>query len=422
MKIATKGIASLGLLMALGLSVATGLAACGSSGKSNGAGGGDDGGGGGGDDGGAGNGILTGIGDAGGIIGFGDGAVPPGGVVHGCPSCPTFPGPGAPQCPPSQLAPPGLAYPTDGLLLPPNMNVLEVQFTPPPGATIYEVDFENAITDVRVETQCIPVQDVRGGASRGCGVTLTQQEWNEIANSNRDGDPVRVFVRATDANAQCVSVSQSQIAIAFAKDDLAGGIYYWQSATYGGIGGKTGGIYSHDFGTFDPQPTPFYTSGGTGTCVGCHNLSRDGARMSLATDDPDGDDEFGDVHTHMMDVATRTVLGGSTMSPGFQTWTHDHAKMLATTFKNGGPGGPGGPKPPPGGTNVDLAFAVFDGTSATQLGTIPLPSGMAATQPDLSKDDSKLVFVVPAAGTISQAGDHHFKQGALWAGRSISAG
>jgi hypothetical protein len=292
-------------------------------------------------------------------------------------------------------------YPLDGFLLPPNMNVLEVQFVPPAGATLFEVDFENAVTNVKVETMCNPVTPVRGGASPGCGLTLPQAAWNDIANTNRDGDPVKVTVRAT-ANSMCVSTSTANISINFAKEDLAGGIYYWQAATYGGIGGKTGGIYSHDFGTFDPTPTPFYTSGATGTCVGCHYLSRDGERISLAFDDPDGDDEFGDEHTSTLDVASRTVLGGKNVSPGFQTWTHDHSKMIASTFKS-----------------MNKTLAVFDSNGATLLSSLALP--MPGTQPDLSKDDTTLLFVVPLAGPaacgmapFSMQGDHHFVGGSLW--------
>ena len=409
-------VVSLGLLLPLALGVATVVAACGSSA---GAGGGGGGGGGGNGDGGTGGG--SGNDGGSGIVGFGDAAaVAPDGAVFGCPQCPGFPPAGAPICAPAVLGPPTIAYPLDGLLLPPNMNVLEVQFVPPAGATLFEVDFENAVTDVRVETTCAPVSNVRGGTS-GCGVTLPQAAWSDIADANRDGDPVRVFVRATNAAASCVSVSAAKIDLSFAKDDLAGGIYYWQSATYGGVGGKTGGIYSHDFGTFDPTPTPFYTSGGTGTCVGCHTLSLDGVRMSLMTDDPDGDDEFADVKTHVMDVASRTVLGGGKMSPGFQAWTHDHAKMIATTFKgSAGGAGPGpGPGPGPGSdagaTNkYDLSFDVFDGPTAAWVANMALPSGMAGTQPSLSSDDGTLVFVVPAPGTISTAGDHHFKRGALY--------
>ena len=262
MKTSSKRLASLGSLLATALGVATALAACGTSGAPDTTGGGGADGGGGGD---------------GSASGFGDGAVAPNGTSYPCPGCVAFPPPTAPACAPAVLGPVTIAYPLDGLLLPPNMNVLEVQFTASAGATLYEVDFENAITDVRVETKCAAVPDVRGGASRGCGVTLPQAAWNDIAGKNRDGDPVRVFVRATDAGGTCVATSTAKIDLRFAKEDLAGGIYYWQSATFGGVGGTTGGIYSHDFGTFDPTPTPFYTSGGTGTCIGCHNLSRDGA-------------------------------------------------------------------------------------------------------------------------------------------------
>jgi hypothetical protein len=322
-----------------------------------------------------------------------------GGVTsdYACPGCPAFPPTGAPACPSSTLGPATIAYPLDGLLLPPNMNVLEVQFVPPAGATLFEVDFENAVTHVKVETQCSAITPVRGGPSPGCGVTLSQAAWNDIANINRDGDPVQITVRAT-VNGSCVSVSTAKIAINFAKDDLAGGIYYWQAATYGGVGGKTGGIYSHDFGTFDPTPTPFYTSGASGTCVGCHYLSRDGIRIALSTDDPDGDDEFGDMKAHVLDVASRTVLGGMNVSPGFQTFTHDHGYMVASTFKMG----------------MNKSFALFDSNGSTQLATLALPAGMAATQPDLSKDDATLAFVVPQAGTISMAGDHHFLGGSLY--------
>src|SRR5205823_4847011 len=136
----------------------------------------------------------------GGILGNPDGASGVGASVDasfGCDGCAPFPGSNAPPCDPSVLGPPTLAYPLEGQLLPPNMNVLEVQFVPPAGATLFEVDFSNGITNVRVETQCNAVPDVRGGPSKGCGLTLSQQEWTDIANTNRDGDPVKVIVRAT---------------------------------------------------------------------------------------------------------------------------------------------------------------------------------------------------------------------------------
>src|SRR5258705_6881947 len=59
--------------------------------------------------------------------------------------CTPFPPLGTSDCTPTVLGPAKLTYPTDGLLLPPNMNVLEVQFVPPQGGIEYEVDFENSI-------------------------------------------------------------------------------------------------------------------------------------------------------------------------------------------------------------------------------------------------------------------------------------
>lgn len=332
-----------------------------------------------------------------------------------CDGCAPFPPSDAGTCSPMMLGAPTLVYPPDGVLLPPNMNVLEVQWVPPTGATLFEVDFTNGVTNVKVETQCNPITTVRGATNVGCGLTLPQQAWNDIANTNRDGDPVSITVRAT-ANGSCVTASQQSVKVSFAKDDLSGGIYYWQSATYGGVAGTTGGIYYHDFGTFDPTPTPFWTAGGTGRCIGCHTLSKDGARMSLMNDDADADDEYGDVMTMTMDVASRTVLGGKNMTPGFQTFTHDHALMVSTVF----------PKMMMMGAVPDTSFAVWTGDGKTMMTTNALPTGMQGTQPNLSWDDKTLVFVAPQYGTIATSandimgglggagGDDHFFGGSLW--------
>ncbi len=416
-------------LLVVGITVATALAACGSNGGSGtGAGPGD---------GSTGDHSVGSSGsgnDGAGSSGFGDGSNGSGSGSGGpsdasfiadtstnypCDGCSSFPGPGAPACQPSTLGPPTLVYPLDGVLLPPNMNVLEVQFVPPQGATLYEVDFENAVTDVRVETTCNAITTVRGVSGVGCGLTLSQPEWNNIANLNANGDPVHVIVRATIAGQSCVTESQQSISINFAKENLSGGIYYWQSALSdtgdgGAQAGQAGGIYYHDFGTFDPTPTPFWTAGSTGRCIGCHTLSKDGVRMSLMNDDADADDEFSDVSTLTMDVASRTVLGGKNVSPGFQTFTHDHLYMIASTFKNA-PGGPGpGPGPGPGGGQPDESFAVWSGDGATLVKTNALPSNMQGTQPNLSQDDKTVVFVSPTFQSISTAGDHHFMGGSLW--------
>src|SRR5581483_2196713 len=90
-----------------------------------------------------------------------------------CDGCAPFPSQSAPACDPMTLGPSTLVYPPDGALLPPNMNVLEVQLVPPCWASRFEVDFENGVTDGRVETPCNDITTVRGAGGVGCGLTLS---------------------------------------------------------------------------------------------------------------------------------------------------------------------------------------------------------------------------------------------------------
>ncbi len=324
-----------------------------------------------------------------------------------CPGCPSFPplGGSTPSC--GAAAAPTLIYPPDGVLLPPNMNVIEVQFMPGQGVSAYEIDFENAITDVRLVTPCNAITDTRGAATGGCGFSLDPTQWKWVANTNRAGDPVKVSVRAT-TNGSCASES-AQRNLTFAEQDLNGGLYYWQSLVVGGVAGKTGGIYRYDFGNPGATSVPFLTPA-TGSCVGCHFLSRDGTRMTYGTDDADSDDEYGDLSGHLLDVGAKTVIatsGGTGTSrplpPGFQTFNHDATSVMAST-----------------GQAANTFFQVWNAqTGGTPTGQ--MPTGMRGTQPDWSADDSKVIFVVPSkfANAFSptpyaRADDDHFKGGSLF--------
>src|SRR5712691_2303048 len=100
-------------------------------------------------------------------------------IIITCDNCPTFPplGPGAPPKCTGTASDPQLVYPPDGVLLPPNMNVIEVHFLPGSGNAIFEIDFENATTDIRIETMCNAITNTRGSTTGGCGFTLDPQEW-----------------------------------------------------------------------------------------------------------------------------------------------------------------------------------------------------------------------------------------------------
>jgi hypothetical protein len=138
-----------------------------------------------------------------------------------CPAagCPQFPPDNAPQCTQTNVTP-QIYYPPDGVLLPPNMEKMAVQWTPFPGGppavpiTEFEIDFANANTDVRILTLCKnqlfdsyrSSTNTTGRATGGCSLEMSDimsaNVWDFIAKSNRGGDAVKVTVRATtDASA-----------------------------------------------------------------------------------------------------------------------------------------------------------------------------------------------------------------------------
>src|SRR5260221_6940226 len=79
--------------------------------------------------------------------------------------------PGAPQDAPSHFAgpadpsaAPALVYPPDGVLMPPNLNELEVQFSAASSTNLFEIGFTSPALDLKIYAPCTPV-----GA--GCGFT-----------------------------------------------------------------------------------------------------------------------------------------------------------------------------------------------------------------------------------------------------------
>jgi hypothetical protein len=168
-----------------------------------------------------------------------------------CVGC-AFPPAGAPACPGAPAI--RIAYPNDGVLLPPNLNLLSVQWTPydPAHFQRFEVDFENAITHVRVVTKCAAQTTDTGQPpmpSGGCELALDPSVWTTIANQNRGGDGVAVTVRGT-TDGSCATASTGAT-IWFAAEDLLGTLYYWKSTvSTNGVGGQ---IWLKSFGDSTPE-------------------------------------------------------------------------------------------------------------------------------------------------------------------------
>ncbi len=344
--------------------------------------------------------------------------------VSTCPGCPCFPGTDcsaggtvdAGPTPPACMSPstrPTLVYPPDQVLLPPNTNAIEVQFLPGAGNRLFEIDFQNAATDVRLITRCNKITNTRGIDTGGCGFSLTEAQWQWIADVNRGGNPLRVTVRAAPADASCVAASDTRD-ILFTTEDVQGAVYYWQSVTVDGEPGRAGGIYRFDFGRRDVAPEPFLESSATTShrCYGCHFLSRDGLRISFGSDDPDADDEYGDLRSFLMDIATRTIAPNR-VQPGFRTFSNDHAFLLATDGRA---------------RNASPVFYRLDGNDASPI-DLPSTGTMRGTQPDWAPDDSRVVYAQPATfyrgSTYAPEDDDHFSGASLytmrWDGTSFGA-
>ena len=217
--------------------------------------------------------------------------------------CGTFPPDGAPPCAQTNIAP-QIYYPPDGVLLPPNMNVMAVQWTPfpsgPPALPIqeFEIDFENANTDVRILTKCATQMMDTGqpapAATGGCELVLDQAMWDFIAKSNRGGDAVKVTVRATtDGSVRHAVDQQRQHRRSPSRTSTAASTTGSRPSPAPGTGGQ---IWAQELRR-RASPEEQITGIGTlnGTCYGCHLLSRDGQRMTVNPDDDDSDDEYSDV-------------------------------------------------------------------------------------------------------------------------------
>ena len=331
--------------------------------------------------------------------------------VHGvfstsdCTSCNPLPS-AAPACAGNPM-PPSILYPLDGVLLPPNMGTISVQFTPGAGNTQFEVDFQNASTDVQLAAKCNMVNG-------GCRIDVPLVAWNFVAGSNRGGDPVQVTVRASP-DGICATAS-SAVRINFAEKDVTGAIYYWKSTV--SASGTGGQIWRKSFADTTPEEEITNTGGLGGTCFGCHQLSRDGQRMTVNADDDDSDDEYGDVQSALIDVGTKMFLGGTDPNAfnsmgqpaGFQTFSPDHTIYLGSSGDGTGTNAWGG------GTGLSNGFFAWNGDSAANLTPISVGTmSQRPTMPDWSADGKNVVYVIPDhIGDTMYTDDDHVFGGSLW--------
>jgi TolB protein len=277
-------------------------------------------------------------------------------------------GPGAPADAPTKFGgavdgnlSPSWVYPPDGTLIPPNMNVLELQFTRASGQDLFELSFDGPLVAVKIYVTCNPLPG-------GCGFLPDEDTWRHITDAARD-TTLQMKVRSTSLSGGAVGVSPSR-SLSFSDEDLLGGIYYWAAAE--------GQINRYDFGLRGQKAEKFYDAGmaGGAVCVGCHAISRDGARMGVGLNAPTPNATL-----RVLDVATRMTafesqgLGFQGGGSNFEALAPDGSKILM----NDGPN-----------------LTMKDTASGMTVGTAP--TIMNANQPDWSADGGKLVYARPTNG------------------------
>jgi hypothetical protein len=245
---------------------------------------------------------------------------------------------------------PTLVYPAEGVLVPRNLGDLEVHWSDGAGHDLYEVALTGDGVDLRVYTAA--------GASGWAA--FAPAEW---ALAARGAGRVELAVRAVRRADPSVIGASVRRMVELTSDDLAGGLYYWASAT---TGGAPVGIYRHDAGAAGQPAERFFTTAESPDrrCVACHALSRDGSRMAVTYDG-------GNRSAAIVDVATQTPVNAAEREYwNFASFWPDASRLV--TSHNG-------------------VLTMRDGATAAALGTID--TGGAARQPDVHPDGSAIVYV-----------------------------
>lgn len=261
---------------------------------------------------------------------------------------------GGPEDP---LTPPTFAYPESGIIVPPNMNSLELHFVPGVGQDLFELTFESPSLKFVVYMGCTPL----GG---GCVYEPDASFWTKLAEAARGDAQVTYQLRGVyGADPQVVGISEQQT-IAFSGEDIVGGLYYWNDV---------GVIQRFDFGLPNAVAELYMNApqAGAGVCVGCHAVSPDGKKMVVGKDIP------APAPFTVFDVATKQPVqstGGPISGAGnFFAFSPDSNQLLVS---NG------------------AKIAWRDTSTGNLVNDTVVPNG---TMPDWSPDGSFMVYARTSA-------------------------
>ncbi len=247
---------------------------------------------------------------------------------------------------------PTIVYPSDGVVVPPNMREIELHYRTG-GSNLFELSMRAPTVELRVYFGC--PESVGGG----CIYTFDEDVWETIASAARGAGPITYTLRGTDGTSVGTAASQE---ITFAEEDITGGLYYWNAGA--------GRIMRYEWGRRGASAEVFLDRGRTGAlmCVGCHSVSRDGTRIAVGLDIPVTTLQVYDVASRTR-VFSRASSGFFPEQPSFFSFSPDSTQMVSGA-----------------GRHLDIHDATTGAITAANIAT-------NGTMPDWSPDGEHIVYV-----------------------------
>jgi Tol biopolymer transport system component len=246
-----------------------------------------------------------------------------------------------------------LVYPNPGAVIPRDVAALDAQGRAEPGLQVYRIAFDvdtgDALRGYVTQASWLPDDsDWAWLMNRAAGHTITLT----IAGATLDGATALL----SDGQPLHVSV-----------DEATGALFYF--ATTGDQVGGEGVLERLELGSRQPARYLDKTNSG-GNCVGCHTLSRDGARLSFTL--MDALYQLSSALVAAEDPTARTTAQGASGANG--AFNPDGSRLLMASAG---------------------VLELYDAATGAKLATIPTAG--PALYPDWSWDGSRIVFVRPEA-------------------------
>jgi hypothetical protein len=254
---------------------------------------------------------------------------------------------------------PSVVYPSDQVLVPPNLGDLEVHWQAPMATNLYEVTLTGDHLTLQIYT----------GGTPNDWLPISLAEWKLVGRS-LSSNSFEVKVRAMDVAAPTLAGTSNPIKVFVATQDVEGGLYYWATVS---TDGSPEGIYRHDMGRPGEAPEQFFTTTQTpgNRCVACHALSRDGTKMAVVFDGGNGAGSVLDVLSGTLDLP----VDGS-FRWNFASFAPQNDRMI---------------------TALQGALTLRNATTGAVVSTVP--GAEYKTHPDYAPDGTRIAYVAADSHT-----------------------